>query len=126
MNFIAKILTLLKKYLSYQDPILNNLDFVALVDSPQGPFVQKVIFNEAFQIVEQKYVQALSLEAMTLCERIPHYLNLRVKNFSHIWDTIQQTERFKYLTQVVLAAQTLATSSFTIEQTFSIIRSIQK
>ena len=82
LNFIAKILTLLKKYLPYQDPILNNLDFVALVDSPQRPFVQKVIlFNETFQIVEQKYVQALSLEAMTLCERIPHCLNLRVKNF---------------------------------------------
>jgi len=82
LDFIAKILILLKKYLPYQDPILNNLDFVALVDSPQKPFVQKVIsFNETFQIVESKYVQALSLEAMTLCEKIPHYLNLRVKNF---------------------------------------------
>jgi len=59
---------------------------------------------------------------MSLCSRIPHYLSLkRVKNSFHLWDIIQQSERFKYLPKVVSAAQTLPTSSSAIEQTFSVM-----
>lgn len=121
--FIGEILFLLRKYLPFNDPILDCLDFVALIDTPERPFVEKILaFNEKFQIVAQKDIQNLSLEAMTLCSRIPHYLNLnKVKDSLHLWDIIQKSERFIYLHLVVRAAQTLPTSSSTIEQTFSVL-----
>ena len=123
LDFIAKVLNLLKHYLPFEDVIVSNLDFIALIDSEKKPFMQKIVdFNESFKIIEINDVPKLSLEAMSLCSRIPHYLSLkRVKNSFHLWDIIQQSERFKYLPKVVSAAQTLPTSSSAIEQTFSVM-----
>ena len=122
MDFIGKILNLLKEYLPYDDKLVDILDFVTLKD-PISIFKKKLMdFCEFFKLLKEK-------EKPMLQEELVKLKNVTISNYQdssssilHMWDRLQSNEKLNLIPKIAYFAETLPTTSAGLEQSFSQVK----
>ena len=121
-NFIGKILNLLIEYLPLNDSLIDILDFVELKDD--YPTLKDKVrqFNKKFNIIEEENMIELKEELIKLKNAKLEFHRNNSISLLHLWDRLEKEEKLIFLPKIMKVAQSLPTSSATIEQSFSIIK----
>lgn len=122
-DYFGKILNSLKQYLPLENELVNDLDFVELKDT-YVILKQKMKrlcdkFN-LFQNEEEKVV--FKNELLQLKNLKAEYYRETSQNTLNMWDRIEKMEKWTLIPKLVRIAESLPTSSATIEQSFSNIK----
>ena len=122
-DYFGKIFNSLKQYLPLENELVNDLDFVELKDT-YVILKQKMKrlcdkFN-LFQNEEEKVV--FKNELLQLKNLRAEYYRETSQNTLNMWDRIEKMEKWTLIPKLVRIAESLPTSSATIEQSFSNIK----
>jgi len=123
--FIGKILNLMREYLPLKDPLIDILDFVELKD--EFPVLKSKIktFNNKFNIIKEEEKENLKSELVKLKDIKVEYYRNNSTSLLHMWDCIEKEEKLELLSKITKVAQTLPTSSASIEQSFSTLKLVK-
>ena len=97
--------------------------FVELGDDP-AEIEKKKLFEEKFGIIKKEDKEEFYQELVKFNGRNMRFYMKDKKNSLHIWDHIEE-DGFHHISKIARIAQTLPTSSATIEQSFSIMKLIK-
>jgi len=124
-DFIGKILNLLKKYLPFEDKLVDILDFVEFKDPL--PIVKEKLkeFCNYFNLLSEEEKPKLTEELIQLKSiKVDYYRRLSF-NILHMWDQIQEREGLSLIPRIIRFAESLPTTSAGIEQSFSQIKLVK-
>jgi len=108
--------------LPIEDKIVQILDFVELKDS-YAVYLEKIkSFSQLFPILKEEDKGKLQSELIRLKNMKIEFYRNSSQNLFHMWDLIEKQEKFEILPKLVRFAETLPTSSATIEQSFSNVK----
>jgi len=134
-NFLETLLDWLIEYLPIDDVIVNALTFVSLPVNTQQLRKNILCFNQYFQLHSLELEESLKLEINDLVKlNIDWMRQIAEDSALRLWDLIETTynkmdsqnktvtKRFPLLSKIFNTAHAIATSSATIEQTFSLMK----
>jgi len=125
-DYFGRLLNSFNQYLPLGDDLVQLLDFVELKDT--FPCLKKKIekFCKEFNLAqEENGKKKLKEELNKLKDLKIEYYRENSKNVLHMWDHIEAKEKLSILPEIVRLAESLPTSSATIEQSFSNIKLIK-
>jgi len=110
------------EYLPLNDSLIDILDFVELKDD--YPTLKDKVrqFNKKFNIIEEENMIELKEELIKLKNSKLEFHRNNSISLLHLWDRLEKEEKLIFLPKIMKVAQSLPTSSATIEQSFSIIK----
>jgi len=102
--------------------LIDILDFVELKD--EFPVLKSKIktFNNKFNIIKEEEKENLKSELVKLKDIKVEYYRNNSTSLLHMWDCIEKEEKLELLSKITKVAQTLPTSSASIEQSFSTLK----
>ena len=121
-SFIGKMINEMMEYFPLNDDLVAILDFVELKDD--YTILKKKIkdFNKKFNIIKEENKVKLKEELVKLRNIKIEFYRSNSLNLLHMWNRIEKEEKLEFLPQIFKVAQTLPTSSASLEQSFSIIK----
>ena len=121
-KFIRKILNLLGEYLPLDNSLIDIFDFVELKDNFMVLKEKIKQFNKKFNIIGEENMTKLKEELIKLKNTKIEFYRNSTNSLLHMWDRLEKEENLVFLPKIMKVAQTLPTSSATIEQSFSVIK----
>ena len=125
-DYFGKILNCLRQYLPLENNLVNILDFVELKDNAVT-FKEKLkIFCEEFKLNQSEdEKKQLKDELIQIRNLKTEFYRETSRNVLEMWDRIERIEKLTLIPRLVRFAESLPTSSATIEQSFSNIKLIK-
>ena len=125
-DYFGKMLNSLKEYLPLENNLINALDFVELKDSPVILKDKLKTFCEEFQLCQDEEAKKqLKNELLQIRSvKVEFYRNVS-ENILEMRERIERLEHLVLIPRLVRFAESLPTSSATIEQSFSNIKLIK-
>ena len=122
-TFIGKILKLFPHYFSFKLDILDSTSFLELNASYSDTKEKLVKFGKRFNILDEKNMPQLHEEIIKLKSnpRIQEFKQIVQNNTLRLWDLIGNQD-IPLIYMLARMAQSLPTSSASIEQAFSIMK----
>ena len=111
-------------YPPISDQVLDLATFIELRDGLAEIERKIKLFEEKFGIIKKEDKEEFYQELVKFNGRNMRFYMKDKKNLLHIWDHIEE-DGFHHISKTARIAQTLSTSSATIEQSFSIMKLIK-
>jgi len=122
MNFVGKLLNLLKDYLPFEDKLVDILDFVSLKD-PISVFKKKLLyFCDFFNLLTEEDKPVLQEELIKLKSAKISFYQDSSSSILHMWDRIKLKEKLNLIAKIVYYTESLPTTSAGLEQSFSQVK----
>lgn len=123
-KFIGKVLNLLGEKLPLDDEVIDMLEFVDL-NQDFGLIKDKLLsFIKRFSILKEDLIPDVVEELIALKTKKYSTFKEQARNSIELWDIIEKNG-FILLPYIARIAQSLPTSSATIEQSFSILKLVK-
>ena len=122
LPFLGEILKLFCKYLPFDDPVLNSLDFLSLRGETEAIENNFLTFNRYFNVIPKEDEGNLIDELVQLTS--PESYNYREDDIYKLWERVHK-DGYQYASKIALTALSLPTSSAIVEQKFSIMKIIK-
>ena len=122
-SFIGNILKLFPHYFSFKPDILDLTSFLELNTSYSDIKEKIVQFGKHFKIIDEKNISQIHEEIIKLKSnpRIQEFKQLAENNTLKLWDLLNDQE-VPLIYKIARMAQSLPTTSASIEQAFSILK----
>ena len=125
-DFIGRILNSFKQYLPLENDLISVLDFVELKDGYVGLKEKVKRFIKFFDLIKtEEERNRLTEEFLRLKNINIDYYRDPERNNLWMWDRLEHVEKLEVLPKIARFAESLPTSSATVEQSFSIIKLIK-